>query len=109
MGEDKFTEFEKILMDIVKEAKEEPNEAYDFTSIKIDADCLMSAAKKELEEEFILIPRKSDIECSYDFVKGYEVGKEVMFNITYPAIDECLKEIKDLLTNAKRSEINIVG
>ena len=110
MEEDKFTEFEKILMDIVKEAKEEPNEEYDFTSLKIDADCLISAAKKELEEEYILIPRKSDIQSSYEheFEKGYEVGKGDIPYITCPAIDECLKAINTLLAKAMRSEINKV-
>lgn len=67
MGEDKFTEFEKILMDIVKEAKEEPNEEYDFTSIKIDADCLRSAAKKEIDEEYAW--------RIYNFIQEWKAGE----------------------------------
>lgn len=67
MGKDNFTEFEKILMDIVKEAKEEPNEAYDFTSIKIDAYCLRSAAKKEIDEDYAW--------RIYNFIECWKAGK----------------------------------
>lgn len=99
MGKRKFTEFEEILMDIVKEAQENPDTEYDYTSMKIDADSLRSVARKELEEDFILVPKNKDIGLHdlHSFAKGYEAGTDVMFNIVYPTIDKCLKELKSLL------------
>lgn len=97
MGKSKFTEFEEILMDIVKEAQENPDTEYDYTSMKIDADSLRSVARKELEEDFILVPRNKGVESVHDFAKGYEAGTDMMFNIVYPTMDKCLKELKSLL------------